>query len=199
MAFFKDKALWIAEVIIMSLMDYWHFYLAAPFILPYLLFPIMPKNFKRKAVMELDCDVKKAYDVITADPRKCPVGGSMTRSLQLLKMSKDETAIEWEEDMRRDKFILTRDLGVKPGKSARISQVAESKMAKMTTRMEYSIESAGSGRCRITLDGHVEVRGSWSCPVYRMVMFLTGGNKNLMVDHLNLVANAAGVQRKWIA
>mmetsp|Transcript_19372 Transcript_19372/g.56668 ORF Transcript_19372/g.56668 Transcript_19372/m.56668 type:complete len:193 (-) Transcript_19372:138-716(-) len=186
-----------------SLYSCWYVWLSVlMFLLPYVLAPILPSTFKSKAVMELDCDVKKAYEAITKEPQKCPVGGSMTKGLQVEVANKDGTPTEWKEDLDRTEVVaVKRDPGVKPGTTARISQTMESRMADMTSNWEYLLEPAGSGRCRITLDGHLEIQrgGKWNGPIFRMITYLADGGKKGMVEHLNLVAEATQSRRKWIA
>lgn len=189
------------QALLDSFLNYWYIWLAALPLLPYILTPILPTHFKTKAVMELDCDVQKAYDTITTDPTKCQVGGSLTTALQVGVADKDGKPTEWKEDLGRGEVItIKRDMGVKPGKSARLSQTMESEMSNIEAKWEYAIEPAESGRCRITLDGHLEVRrGKWSGPIFRMMVFLNSGGKKGMIEHLNLIADVSGAKRKWIA
>eukprot|EP00566_Odontella_aurita_P028445 CAMPEP_0113532158 /NCGR_PEP_ID=MMETSP0015_2-20120614/3898_1 /TAXON_ID=2838 /ORGANISM="Odontella" /LENGTH=192 /DNA_ID=CAMNT_0000431077 /DNA_START=125 /DNA_END=703 /DNA_ORIENTATION=+ /assembly_acc=CAM_ASM_000160 len=186
-----------------SLYSCWYLWLSVlMFLLPYVLAPILPSTFKYKAVMELDCNVKKAYEAITKEPQKCTIGGSMTKRSQVGVAKKDGTPTEWKEDWGRTGVItVKRDPGVKPGKTARISQTMESERADMTSNWEYLLEPAGSGRCRITLDGYLEIQrgGKWNGPIFRLTVYLMEGGKAWMVEHLNLVADATQSKQKWIA
>jgi len=191
-----------------ALLHSWYIWALAPVILPYILAPILPRTFKTKAVMELDCSVKKAYDTITTDPRYCPVGypvgGALTEAVKVEKLDKNNKPTEWTEEIKRGKgevITVKRDLGVKPGKTARISQTMESTVSNMTSKWEYVVEPAeGSGRSRITLSSHIDIpKGKWNGPIFRMTVFLKEGGKRALIEHLNLVADASGSKRKWIA
>ena len=177
------------------------------FLLPYILAPFLPERYKGKAVIELDCSVQKCFDTLTDDPRKCPMTGSQAHGLTATKEDADKNGkpLKWREEILRGRqseiFTVEQTFQTKPGKTARVTRTSKHETRNIESEWQYKIEPVDGGRCRVTLEGYTDVKeqeGSWQVPMFRMMMLLEGPKK-VMIDHLNMLADATGGKKKWIA
>uniref|UniRef100_A0A7S1ZUH1 Uncharacterized protein n=1 Tax=Trieres chinensis TaxID=1514140 RepID=A0A7S1ZUH1_TRICV len=184
---------------------FWHFMLMAPVFIPFLISPFLPVRSKAKAVVEVDCSSKKIWEVLTEDPSKCtigPLGGNMdqqVKELEIITKGKDGVT-EWKESFREGNVVTTVTTAEASKGKGRIVREMTTSGANMSAYWMYDIKKMGEKRCRITLSGHTDIKsGHWTTYVFRFSSWVTGGPKKGMVDHLNLVTEAAGAKRKWIS
>jgi hypothetical protein len=180
-------------------------------LLPFLLAPVLPKRYRAKCIIELQCSVEKAFEILTQDPRKCPMTSTMTCGLEASKKDadKDGKPLKWREEVvkgRLSEIFAVEQSFVPPsskkGATKRASVVRKSKMEtrEIETEWNYEIEPVGKGSCRITLEGYTDVLGhDINVPMLRMMMFMDGSARKAMVSHLNMVADVVGGKTKWIA
>lgn len=157
-------------------------------------------------VIELQCTVSKAFEILTQDPRKCPMTSTMTRGLEASKKDadKDGKPLKWREEVVKGRlseiFTVEQSFVTKPGKTAHVVRTSKHETREIRTEWEYEIEPAGKGKCRITLEGYTDVMGKdFYVPMVRLMMFMDGSARKAMVGHLNMLADAVGGERKWIA
>jgi len=174
-------------------------------VLPFIVAPFLPERFKSKAIIELSCTVQKAFEIITDDPRKCPMTGKNNHALVASRDDADKNGkpLKWREEIMKGRlseiFTVEQTFDAKPGKTARVVRTSKHEAMNMETEWQYEIEPAGDGRCRVTLSGYTDIKeGTWQVPLVRFMMLMEGPKK-AMKENLNMVADATGGKRKWIS
>lgn len=177
-------------------------------LLPFILAPILPKRFKAKTVLELDCNAQKAFDVLVEDPRKCPMTGKQMNQISASVDDADEKRrpLKWREEVIKNRrpeiYSIEQSFeAFKPGKTAHIVRTSKHETMPVETEWKYEIETIDKNSCRITLEGFVDIHdGKWQEPVplLRMMMWMEGP-KTAMRSHLNMVADATGAKRTWVS
>lgn len=178
-------------------------------LLPFLLAPILPKRYKAKCIIQLQCSVEKAFEILTQDPRKCPMNKVDGLEASRKDADKDGKPLKWREQVIKgrlsDIYIIEQSFvppSSKKGADKGASVVRKSKheTKEIETEWNYKIEPVTKGSCFITLEGYTDISGySMTVPMIRMMMFMDGTARKTMVSHLNMVAKAAGGDKKWVA
>lgn len=178
-------------------------------LLPFLLAPVLPKRYKAKCIIELQCSVEKAFEILTQDPRKCPMNTVNGLAASKKDADKDGKPLKWKEEVIKGRLseIYTIEQSFVPpsskkgaDKGASVVRKSKHDTREIETEWNYKIEPVGKDSCQITLEGYTDVLGySINVPMFRMMFFLDGTSRKSMVTHLNMVADATGGKRKWIA
>jgi hypothetical protein len=174
-------------------------------LLPLILAPILPKRFKAKAVIELDCTVEKAFDTLVEDVRKAPMTAKDNSGIAASRDDADSKGrpLKWKEETSKGRvkevYSIEQTFKYKPSKTARIVRTSKHDEMPIESEWTYEIEPLGKDRCRVTLEGYTDVKdGKTQVHFYRL-MYLMQGPKVIMIDHLNMMADATGAKRTWIA
>ncbi len=184
--------------------------LLALILLPFLLAPVLPKRYKGKCIIQLSCSVEKAFEILTQDPRKCPMHKDMCDLAASKKdADKDGKPLKWKEQVVKGRMsdIYTVEQSFVPpsakkgaNKDASVVRNAKHETREIESEWTYTIEPMGTkGNCQITLVGYTDISGySFNVPMVRMMYFMDGTVRKSMMHNLDMVAKATGAKKTWV-
>ena len=149
----------------------------------------MPERYQGRSQVIYAKSAEEVWDALL-DYDSHPMTGKMKKSAQSQPSENDLPV--WIEYMGHGELITIKTL--EADRARRLVREMTSQSMPMTSRWEYTFESAGAG-CRLTIDGTTHIRsGTWHVPFFRVMMVLSGGVKKGLDIQLDMVAESLGIE-----
>ncbi len=135
-------------------------------------------DFAAHTSVELPHPPQDVWNAI-ADFRRHPMGGGMTRGVEIEETESDAPGPMWVEDIGSSNTRIKTERSEEP---STLIRTLEDLVVPMTARWKYSLQATEVGT-QLTIESATKVNlGTWHAPIFRVLIKLTNGVQR-GVDH----------------
>jgi hypothetical protein len=161
-------------------------------VIPFLVGSFLPERYQARVRLTMARSADDVWQALS-DHRAHPLSGKQCRKVEDVA---GEGLPVWVEDLGQTRVTVRT---VEAARPTRLAWTAADSVVPLTARWDVDIESEGEG-CVVSAASEMVVRrGTWHVPLFRFILWLTGGGKKALVDRFRAVGRTLNAPPNWKA